>query len=286
MRRSVTAATLAAALLLIGGPTATAPESTFGPGQVDTTAASSGGGDMTGGSGGALTDRTFQTYTSGGLTSQYHIYAGGLDWTRHVGILIYMDGSGGYGFDNPSSSYLLGGADGLVNVARRNNMLLIVPEAPPPGCPSDNCWYDRNGVAKATWAANLVTSVQGQYDLDKSRGVIAGYSSGAQGTASFLGPAHGASLISDGVMIPISYGSRPRRATPSFTDAFKRDVVVSWDVGSADTSALNAARGGEAWYRSQGFTTQLNVVQGEGHSRSGQFGAVVEREIREHVRPS
>jgi uncharacterized membrane protein YraQ (UPF0718 family) len=36
--------------------------------------------DNTGGTGGAHTDQTFLQYTAAGYTSQYHLYAAGLDW--------------------------------------------------------------------------------------------------------------------------------------------------------------------------------------------------------------
>lgn len=161
-----------------------------------------------------------------------------------------------------------------------------MPEAPAPGCDGDdNCWYDSTAEKKAAWAGDLARSIVKQYPIDKTRGVVAGYSSGAELTSRWFGPQQASSIMTDGVMIPISYGGRSY-VTPNWSAEFKRNVVVSWDVGSADTSALSAARGGESWYKSQGFTTELNVVQGEDHYRSGQFGAVVEREIKQHVKAS
>lgn len=62
---------------------------------------------------GRLTNRTDLTFTSAGVTSTYHLYAGGLDWTEPVGMMIYADGSGEYGLAHPGSDYLLGGDDGL-----------------------------------------------------------------------------------------------------------------------------------------------------------------------------
>jgi hypothetical protein len=50
-----------------------------------TAVASPASAATTGGSGGPQTDRTFQSFSSGGITSNYHVYAAGLDWTKPVG---------------------------------------------------------------------------------------------------------------------------------------------------------------------------------------------------------
>ena len=68
------------------------------------------------------TDRTNLSFTSNGYTSTYHLYAGGLDWSKSVGLLIYTDGSGEFGLKNPKSSYLLAGSDGMIAVAKKHNM--------------------------------------------------------------------------------------------------------------------------------------------------------------------
>ena len=128
---------------------------------------------------------------------------------------------------------------------------------------------------------DLTRSITGQYPVSRNR-VLAGYSSGAEFTTRWFGPQQAPSIMDDGVFIPISYGGRSY-VTPTWDAEFKRNVPVTWDVGSADRSALSAARGGESWYKGQGFTTELNIVQGEDHYRSGQFGAVVDREITQHV---
>src|SRR5678815_213814 len=98
---------------------------------------------FTNGSGGSQTDATNLSFTANGITSKYHRYAGGLDWTQPVGILIYTDGSGEYGLANPSSTYLLAGSTGLVAVAKEHNLMLVTPRAPGAGCPDGGgvCWY-------------------------------------------------------------------------------------------------------------------------------------------------
>ena len=165
------------------------------------------------GSGGAQTNRLNQTFTANGISSQYHIFADGLDWSKPVGLLLYTDGSGGYGLDNPNSTYLLDadGSAGLVEVARKHNLLLVTPFAPSPSCDgADNCWYNTSGSpaapAKADWARALVDNVYSQYSIDKSRVAIGGYSSGAQFTTGWFVPRHGAAVqdaVARGVRRPL-----------------------------------------------------------------------------------
>lgn len=253
-------------------------------------------GDYTGGTGGPLNDRTFLTYTnSAGTTSRYHLYAGGLDWSKDVGLLVYTDGSAEYGLKNPTSTYLLAGSNGLVAVAKRLNMVLLTPLAPGTGCPDGDgtCWYQSSGgystEGKTRWSADLVKHVHGLYNIDRSRTVFGGYSSGAQWTTEFFGPAHAAGLVSDGVAVAISYGGAPI-LTPRFTEDFKAKVPFVWDVGEDDYAWYGGGRygvkAGHDWYQANGFTTQLHVIPNLGHGRSGQFGGIIEREATEHVRPA
>ena len=239
-----------------------------------------------GGSGGPLTDRFDVPFTAAGFTSTYHVYASGLDWDRPVGLLVYGDGSGGFGLDNPSSSYLLGGSNGLAAVARKHNLVLVVPEAPAPICDGyDNCWYDSaNAAGKAAWANVLVTQVKSQYPIDEDRIVIGGYSSGAQWATRYFLPAHGEAQSVD-LVIPVAYGGAP--AVPThFSEAYTGNTVVSFDTGTADSAYSTAAwgaRGGHDWYTDAGFVTDAHWPSGVGHSRSGEFAGIVDREVAQHV---
>lgn len=249
----------------------------------------------TGGSGGPLTDRTNVTFTnSAGVTSKGHIYAAGLDWSKPVGILVYTDGSGEFGLKNPASTYLLAGTNGLVAVAKRQNMVLVTPLAPGAGCDDGDgtCWYDESGATtipqKIRWADDFIRSqVLTRYNLDTARAVISGYSSGAQFTSEWYGPLYAAAWMEDGLLLPISFGGSPKAAV-AYPAAFKANVAAVWDVGSADPAYSSYpsydAQSGYDWYRTNGFaTTELNVVPGEDHARDGLFGGIVEREIIQHV---
>jgi hypothetical protein len=234
-----------------------------------------------------LTDRTFLSFTGTKYTSSYHLFAGGLDWSRPVGILIYADGSGEYGLKNPTSTYLLGGTNGLVNVAKQRNMVLLTPLSPNRACAdgAGSCWYMGDPEGYAKWAFELVQSVYRQYNIDTSRVAFGGYSSGAQWTTEFFGPRYGSQIMSDGVAVALSYGGTPQVA-PSFTDSHRANVPYVWDTGDQDpaytTTSPYGVKAGYSWYTRNGFETELHVVAGLGHARSD-FGAVMAREIDEHI---
>src|SRR5678815_5900404 len=101
-------------------------------------------------------------------------------------------------------------------------------------------------------------------------------------TTEYFGPAHADEFIDDGLMVAISYGGSPK-VTPVFGTEFKANVPVVWDVGSLDpawtTTSQYGVKAGESWYRNNGFVTELNVVTGEDHSRSGQFGPIMDRAV-------
>jgi predicted esterase len=247
-----------------------------------------------GGSGGARTDQTNRYFSAGGVTSRYHLYAAGLDWSKPVGLLVYADGSGEYGLAHPTSSYLLGGSNGLVAVAKRHNMVLLTPRAPGAACSAGGvCWHETSSgisaAAKTRWSYDLVRSVKGQYNIDLARVAVGGYSSGAQWAMQRFAPAYASSVMVDGVFVGISFGGQPI-STPTFTAGHKLNVPYVWDTGDRDgaytTTASYGVRAGRRWYQSNGFTTELHVVSGTGHARAGEFGSIVSREITQHVRPA
>ncbi len=254
----------------------------------------SGLGSYTGGRGGEKSNLLFQSFSSRGITSRYHVFAANLDWSKDVGMLLWTDGSGGYGFDNPNDDYLLDadGQEGMVSVARQNNMLLLIPEAPPPGCDGeDNCWYNEssspNAIEKAHWAKDLVRYIYGRYNLDKSRVAIGGYSSGAQFTSRWFVPLHGAEVQSGGVFVAVAYGGEPANGS-HFTPAYRAAVTGYWNTGTSDSAYSRASWGaiaGYNWYRDNGFTVNADWPKGVGHDRDGEFDDIMAAQIAAHVRP-
>ena len=253
-----------------------------------TSGGGSGGTEVTG----EQTDRTGLSFTSNGYTSTYHLYAGGLNWSKSVGLLIYTDGSGEYGLKNPKSSYLLAGNNGMITVAKKNNMVLLTPFSPNKNCSdgSGSCWYLGNPRGYAKWAEGLVTQVQSQYPIDKKRIAFGGYSSGAQLATEWWVPSGAAQRTMDGgVIVGISYGGSPKMTEVAYTPAFKSNVHMNWNVGDQDGAYTNDGeydvQSGYNYYTSHGFQTSLDVIPGAGHNRSGKFGAIMDAQIAKHVPP-
>lgn len=272
-------------------PVVTVPEEPPGGG-----GSNPGGGTNpgTGGTGGPLTDRVDVAYTNPtSISSTGHIYAAGLDWTKDVGILVYADGSAEYGLKNPGDPYLLAGTGGLVEVAKAHNMVLVTPMAPGNGCTDGDgtCWYlpsldGTSDTVKSRWADDFIkTQVLQRYNIDTSRAVIAGYSSGAEFTMGIYGPSYATSWMTDGLLLAISYGSAPW-VSATYTAPFKAAVAAVWDIGDADTTgAQTDGTAGYNWYVNAGFTTtDLNLIPGVTHNRGGTFGSIVDQYVTAHVR--
>ena len=225
----------------------------------------------------------FLSFTdSSGVESMYHLFAGYLDWSKPVGLLVYTDGSGDFGLRNPYTPYLLDGPDGLMGVAKKHNMILLTPFAPGEPCPDGEgtCWYmTSSGIGpeqKTAWSAELISFVIEQYEglIDTKRFVFGGFSSGAQWTTQYFGPLNASTLVESGLAVAIAFGGMPPlNVTPAFTPEFKANVPFVWDVGSLDyayvnTSGFFGVQAGYDWYTNNGFITTLNLIEGLGHDRS------------------
>jgi hypothetical protein len=236
------------------------------------------------------TDRTDLSFTSSGYTSEYHLYAGGLDWSKSVGLLMYTDGSAEFGLKNLSDSYLMSGSNGMIAIAKKNNMVLLTPFSPNKACADGDgsCWYMGDPPGYAEWAEALVTQIESQYPINKNRVAVGGYSSGAQMSMEWWVPSGAAQrTMEDGIIVGISYGGSPKMTEVSYTAAFKSKVHMNWNVGDADDAYQNDgsfdAKSGFDYYTAAGFVTSLDLLPGKGHDRDGEFGAVMDAQILEHV---
>lgn len=249
----------------------------------------------------ALVDRLYATFDNGEFESEYHLFASGIDTSRPVGLLVYVDGSGGEGFYDHTSTYLLDsdGEDGLVGVARRRNLVLLTPVAPPPGCDYEgnirpdegedsNCWYDpENAEAKATWSSDLIDEVSGEFDFDDDRIVVGGFSSGAQWATQYWAPMYGEAYSVD-LTVAIGYGGAPV-AEPDFSEDYTSDTAFAWDTGTADhayRSDMYGSVGGYDWYTEHGFDTEATWPEGVEHDRPEEFHLIMDREITRVLGPA
>jgi len=241
---------------------------------------------------GEKTDRTNLSFTSLPYTSKYHLYAGGLDWSKPVGLLIYTDGSGEYGLKHLSDPYLMAGSNGMIAIAKKNNMVLLTPLSPNKSCDDGDgsCWYMGDSPGYTRWAESLVNQVESQYPIDKRRVAFGGYSSGAQLATEWWVPSGAAQrTMEDGVIVAISYGGSPKMPETAYTQEFKTNVHMTWNVGSKDKSYKGdgkySVKAGYDHYTAAGFQTTLILVPGLKHDRDGQFGGVMDAQITEYVPP-
>ena len=236
----------------------------------------------TGGEGGAFNDRTFQSFTaSNGLSSQYHVYADGLPADEPVGILLQFHGDGAYEFQNPSSSYALGGSDGVVAQAREHGMI-TVPVLTPDTDGSVTWW--EQGAENADFVRDLLDQLYGQYNIDQERVWLVGYSGGSQFITQYFLPQHSA-MIGGGGSVVFGGGGAPFGAAWTADAGLTADFPMHWYTGQDDNGsydALQDANKGSAWYGGQGFATSLETPAGVAHDLSGTFGAVVGQQLDAH----
>ncbi len=238
-----------------------------------------------GGSGGALRDVTFQTFTSSaGVPGKYHVFAADVDDTRSVGLLVQFHGDGAYEFDNPTSSYSYGGSAGLRAVAVQHNMIMLAARTPDTvGSPT---WWEA-GSANADYARDLIQSVVlNRYDIDPQRIWLVGYSGGAQFITRYFLPKY-SSMITDGGSVVFGGGGTPAVTVQPFASSLVSGFRMYWYTGAADDgtcvgheyNALSDAQRGSAYYTTRGFSTGLETPAGVCHNLSGKFGTVVDGQL-------
>ncbi|MGY1617073.1 hypothetical protein ACI797_10045 [Geodermatophilus sp. SYSU D00691] len=240
-------------------------------------AAGTGAGATSGGSGGAFTDRPRSTFTAAnGQSGRYLLYAGGIDPSRPVGLVVYADGTGEYGVDNPTSPYALGGPSGLVAAAKARNAITLAVESPNQAC---ECWHTGDTSAYADFLADLIETQLENYPIDELW--LSGFSSGAQEVTRFLVPRHPELLRVGGGWVVFGGGGPPADGGAGVTTARMAGVRGHWYTGTADTAVpLTAAWGaqaGERWYAGRGVVASHEWPAGVGHALDGRLGSTVGR---------
>jgi hypothetical protein len=233
------------------------------------------GGSSSGGAGGAYADHARQSFTAGnGHTGRYLRYAGGVDPAKPVGLVVYVDGTGEYGIDNPTSSYALGGSSGLVASSRARNMITLAVESPNQSC---ECWHTGDTGAYADFLAELIETHLGEYPVGEVW--LSGFSSGAQEITRFLVPQHPELMRLGGGWVVFGGGGPPAGSASGVTAASMAGVRGHWFTGTADTAvpltASWGAQAGERFYAGRGVTTSRDFPQGVGHALDGRLGGTV-----------
>lgn len=219
-----------------------------------------------GGIGGLYEWQTNKSFNNGTYTSKYHIDASGIDRSKPVGIVIHLHGDGAYGFNNPNSSYALGGNEGIRAVARRHNMITLSVLTPDRDTGDYTWWWQ--GVGYAKYIHDLIDHIYGKYNIDKTRVWFVGYSGGAQFITQYYLPEYaGSGQVETGGALMFGGGDNPLTGDPErgvvngIPTDFKQRFRMYWGAGTADGpdgsgwyGGYAAAKSGVDWYRNRGFT--------------------------------
>ncbi|MBY3554077.1 hypothetical protein [Modestobacter lapidis] len=255
-----------------GAPAASAPAAAA-------PAPAAAAGAASGGSGGSFADQQRTKFTAAnGQSGQYLRYAAGVDPSRPVGLVVYVDGTGEYGVDNPNASYALGGSSGLVAVAKARNMITLAVESPNQSC---ECWHSGDTAAYADFLADLIEQQYGSYPIGEIW--LAGFSSGAQEITRFLVPRHPELMRVGGGWVVFGGGGPPAGSSSAVSADRMAGVRGHWFTGTADTAvpltASWGARAGESWYAARGVRATSEYPSGVDHGLFGRLGSTVARMI-------
>lgn len=211
------------------------------------------------------------TYRSYGA-SQYHVYADGIDWSRPVGVVYYLDGD--YWYNHQSKVHSPNTNGDLLNMARVANErnMVFVPVISPDKNASGNgiTWWESQD-ANGDYFRSFANWFQSHVGIDRNNVWVIGYSGGAEIQSFELNADRQESWRSGGGSIMVGgggYGYMQTGASSHF-----KGLPMYWFVGKADGvgstwpatwSALGAAQYGYQSYRNQGFwNTQLTYTEGD-----------------------
>lgn len=223
-------------------------------------------------------DRKPRRFTdSAGLASDYLVFA--KDVRRPAGLLLFFHGDGAWEPD-PSRSAALGGPSGIIEQARRRNLVTALLRTPDTGT---NTWY-RNGPANAAWTADLLTDLQRRYEIENTRIWLVGYSGGAHFVTRQLIPAR-PELIGGGGAVLFSGGGPPANQDTRLNPQLRNGFRMFFYVGADDTNtagrlnSVTTAEAGERWYASAGIKVGHEFPAGVGHDLGDRMGPVLGREL-------
>ena len=216
---------------------------------------------------------------STGTASPYQLHPSNSGGTS--GLLVYLHGDGAYSYNNADSMQTMRA------VAAKHNLTMIVPLVPSGS--SESWWQapDRNG----TWLRELIENVAyGQYQIDKNRVVLSGFSGGTDFLSRYFMSGHWDILPCGGGAVLMGGGGRPFKVkNGGFSTAFKNNVNLHYYTGLQDNGvvsnqcnstydALETSREGAAYYTQQGFSVSSSNPAGTDHCNVDQ-AKIVDQQV-------
>lgn len=219
-----------------------------------------------------MSSATYQSYTSpAGTTSQYHVYANNLDYSKPVGVVFYFDGD--YWQRDESKVYTPdeGMLAAMGKIANARNMVFVPVISPDTNASGDGItWWedmDANGEFFRSFAKSFVS----ENNLDASQMWTMGYSGGAEFITYELTD-HNTSWRQGGGSIMVAGGDSDGSVD---ADATTKGLPMYWWVGANDTSgntnpvtwsARGAVESGYNAYLSAGFSdARVKLIDGFSH---------------------
>ena len=219
-----------------------------------------------------MSSATYQSYTSpAGTTSQYHVYANNLDYSKPVGVVFYFDGD--YWQRNESKVYTPdeGMLAAMGKIANARNMVFVPVISPDTNASGDGItWWedmDANGEFFRSFAKSFVS----ENNLDASQVWTMGYSGGAEFITYELTD-HNTAWRQGGGSIMVAGGDSDGSVD---ADATTKASPMYWWVGANDTSgntnpvtwsARGAVESGYNAYLGAGFSdARVKLIDGFSH---------------------
>ena len=219
-----------------------------------------------------MSSATYQSYTSpAGTTSQYHVYANNLDYSKPVGVVFYFDGD--YWQRNESKVYTPdeGMLAAMGKIANARNMVFVPIISPDTNASGNGItwWEDMN--TNGEFFRSFASSFIGQNNLDASQVWTMGYSGGAEFITYELTD-HNTAWRNGGGSIMVAGGDSDGSVD---ADATTKGLPMYWWVGANDTSgntypvtwsARGAVESGYNAYLGAGFSdARVKLIDGFSH---------------------
>ena len=219
-----------------------------------------------------MSSATYQSYTSpAGTTSQYHVYANNLDYSKPVGVVFYFDGD--YWQRDESKVYTPdeGMLAAMGKIANARNMVFVPVISPDTNASGAGItwWEDMN--TNGEFFRSFASSFIGQNNLDASQVWTMGYSGGAEFITYELTD-HNTAWRNGGGSIMVAGGDSDGSVD---ADATTKASPMYWWVGAKDTSgntypvtwsARGAVESGYNAYLGAGFSdARVKLIDGFSH---------------------
>ena len=219
-----------------------------------------------------MSSATYQSYTSpAGTTSQYHVYANNLDYSKPVGVVFYFDGD--YWQRNESKVYTPdeGMLAAMGKIANARNMVFVPVISPDTNASGDGITWWEDMDANGEFFRSFAKSFIGQNNLDASQVWTMGYSGGAEFITYELTD-HNTAWRNGGGSIMVAGGDSDGSVD---ADATTKGLPMYWWVGAKDTSgntnpvtwsARGAVESGYNAYLGAGFSdARVKLIDGFSH---------------------